>query len=79
VPNPDGGESIIKVTRRPSGRLGGHRFGLNADVVAYVERLRKMGEIAPGLNPEILGITPKGTWPSLVTRFNYIAGGHPTL
>lgn len=58
VPNPDGGESIIKVTRRPSGRLGGHRFGLNADAVAHSERLRKMGEIAPGLNPGVLGITP---------------------
>ena len=37
-----------------------------------------MNVLAPGLDYRILGVTPRGTWPAIVTRMRHIHGVEPS-
>jgi hypothetical protein len=72
------GCSILKVTRRPRGRSLGSNYGLNPDVISYLDRLEKMNVLAPSLRYRILGVIPLGTWPAIVTVMRHIHGVEPS-
>lgn len=63
---------VIKVTH-PG------KWGIDDDDLAYFKNLHDMNTLTNGyLKIEVLGITPRGTWPSAVTRMRLIQGKHPT-
>lgn len=73
IPDGKDSKSIVKVTR-PG------KYGLNdQDEIGYLRRMQEMDQLTGGnLNIKILGVTPKGTWPSIVTKMNYIQGVEPS-
>jgi hypothetical protein len=66
-------KQIYKVTK-PDGY--GYSGG---DEVAYIKYLQDLDALTGGkLNIKILGVTPTDeTWPSIVTKMNYVEGGKP--
>jgi hypothetical protein len=69
--NPDD-KSVIKVVK-PG------KWGIAGSDLAYFKNLRDMNLLTGGkLNIQVLGIVPHATWPSVVTKMNFVEGTHPT-
>jgi hypothetical protein len=75
---PENGGKIIKITK-PDSKSVIDTFGNSNDEFSYLDRIGKMNALTKDkLGGEVIGVTSIGKKPAIVTRYNALAGDHPT-